>query len=65
MTKLKQIERAEAFIHKQLSSGPQLARNIIADSNLNERTMERAARRMKICRERLGPSGPWIWRLPR
>lgn len=65
MIKLKKIEQAEVFIHKQLSSGPQLARTLIADSKLDERTLQRAARRMQICRSRLGPSGPWVWRLPR
>ncbi len=50
---------AVEFLKEELASGPRLQKDLVTQSGLGERTLQRAARRISVKRERDGERGPW------
>lgn len=59
-----EISAAIDFLSNALASGSRLMKEIQQESGLTERTLQRAAGRLKVKKERDGKSGPWRWSLP-
>lgn len=64
-----QSERSDAkrFLLDLLSDGPITAKQVTADcegAGHAKRTIERAAKDLRIVREKTGMKGGWVWRLP-
>jgi hypothetical protein len=51
------------FLTAELASGPKPQKDLVQVSGLGERTMQRAARKLRVKRERDGERGPWLWSL--
>jgi len=57
------IACAVDFLKNELASGPKLQKELVSQSGLGERTMQRAARKLSVKREREGERGAWLWSL--
>ena len=57
------IACAVDFLKAELANGPRLQKELVNQSGLGERTLQRAARRISVKRERDGERGPWLWSL--
>jgi RecA-family ATPase len=57
------IAYAIDFLQKELASGPRLQKELVQQSGLGERTLQRAAQKMGLKKQRAGEHGPWIWSL--
>ena len=55
------IAEAEDYIREQLAQGPKLVRDLKKGTEINERTLQRAGKRVGISRSRDGENGPWRW----
>jgi hypothetical protein len=49
------------FLQAELASGPRLQKELVQQSGLGERTLQRAARKMGLKKQRAGEHGPWLW----
>jgi hypothetical protein len=61
--KRKEIERAVDYLKHELASGPRMQKELVTQSEFSERTLQRAARRIPVKKEREGERGPWRWSL--
>ncbi|HEX7729880.1 MAG TPA: bifunctional DNA primase/polymerase [Terracidiphilus sp.] len=57
------ISCALDFLKNELASGPKLQKELVSQSGLSERTMQRAARKLSLKKQRDGEHGPWLWSL--
>jgi hypothetical protein len=57
------IACAVDFLTAELATGPKLQRDLVQASGLGERTLQRAALKLGVKRERDGERGPWRWSL--
>jgi hypothetical protein len=55
------ISLAVEFLKSELASGPRLQKELVEQSGLGERTMQRAARKIGLKKKRDGEHGPWLW----
>jgi hypothetical protein len=55
------ISLAAEFLKAELVSGPKLQKELVEQSGLGERTMQRAARKIGLKKKRDGEHGPWLW----
>jgi hypothetical protein len=58
------ISCAICLLEAELACGPRLQKELVSQSGLSERTMQRAARKMGLKKHRDGEHGPWLWCLP-
>lgn len=59
-------EMAEAvnWLPPALTNGPRLQEELVQESGFHVRTLQRAAKMLKLQRSRAGECGPWLWALP-
>ena len=57
------IACAVDFLKNELASGPKLQKELVSQSGLGERTMQRAARKLSLRKQRDGVHGRWLWSL--
>lgn len=58
-----EIARAVDFLTAELANGPKLQKELVEQSEFSERTLQRAARKVSVKKEREGERGPWRWSL--
>ena len=61
--KRKEIERAIDYLKHELASGPRMQKELVTQSEFSERTLQRAAQKISVKRERKGERGPLRWSL--
>jgi len=59
-----ETESAIEFLTEALASGARVQTELVKESPVSERTLQRAAQRMKLAKSRAGEGGKWIWSLP-
>jgi hypothetical protein len=57
------IASAEDFLRNKLREGPVLVKKLCAESGFNERTLERAAKKIGVIKSRASAGGAWMWDL--
>jgi hypothetical protein len=57
------ISRAVDYLKSEMASGPKLQKELVDISEFSERTLQRAARKVGVKRQRDGEHGPWLWSL--
>jgi hypothetical protein len=51
------------FLRGELENGPRLQKELVKAGEFTERTLQRAAKKVGVKREREGERGAWLWRL--
>jgi AAA domain/DnaB-like helicase N terminal domain len=57
------LEAAQEFLQEALADGPRRAKELEAESGFSERTLQRAAEKLRLRRTREGERGPVLWHL--
>jgi len=58
------LEEACDYLVEALAGGPCKVKELEAGTEVHERTLRRAAKKISVKRSRDGENGPWLWALP-
>jgi hypothetical protein len=58
-----EVELAVAHLKLRLADGPKLQSELVKEGIFNERTLQRAAKELRVKRGRDGAGGAWLWSL--
>jgi hypothetical protein len=59
------IDEACDYLNESLADGPRKVKELEDATALHRRTLQRAAKKLRVKRTRDGERGPWVWELPR
>jgi hypothetical protein len=60
-----QVEQAIDYLKEELKDGERLQKELVADADQSERTLQKAAKFMKLTRHRVKGSEECLWELPK